>query len=114
MRFFFVVQDATPVAGEIQLFVSGIHNRRTNTVWIDRQFTKAGYAEREPRLLVSLAKNRSVMAPAAAKVAGLFMESGNLAVQPRRLDASLLCKQSGVEHQDHHDESLHPRDLRCV
>jgi hypothetical protein len=114
MRFFFVVQNATPVANEIQLFLARICNSRANTPRIDRQFTKAGYAEREPRLLVTLTKNRSVMARAAAKVAWMLTESGNVAVQPSRLDASLLREQSGLKHQKHQDKFVHLPDLRCV
>src|SRR6516164_6895970 len=101
MRFFFVVQNATPFADEIQLFLARICNSRANTMRIDRQFTKAPYAEREPRLLVALAKNRSVMARAVAKVARILRESGNVAMQPSRLDASLLRDQSGLKHQTH-------------
>src|SRR6516225_7882924 len=114
MRFFFVVQNATPFADEIQLFLARICDSRANTMRIDRQFTKARYAEREPQLLVALAKNRSVMARAAAKVAWMHTESGNVAMQPSRLDASLLREQSGLKQQKHQDKFLHLPDLCCV
>jgi hypothetical protein len=68
VRFLFIVQNAASVADEIQFFLARIRNSWANTLRIDRQFTKARYAEREPRLLVALTKNRSVMASVAAKV----------------------------------------------
>src|SRR6516165_2872495 len=114
MRFFFVVQHATSFADEIQFFLARVCNSRANTMRIDRQFTKARDAEREPRLLVALTKNRSVMARAAAKVAWMLTECGNVAVQPSWLDASLLREQSGLKHQKHQDKSLHLPDLRCM
>src|SRR5215469_18937477 len=114
MRFFFVVQHATSLADEIQFFLARVCNSRANTMRIDCQFTKARDAEREPRLLVALAKNRSVMARTAAKVAWMLRESGKVAMQPSWLHASLLREQSGLKHQKHQDKFLHLSDLRCV
>ena len=68
MRFFFVVHNAASVANVIQLLLMRNRNSRAITLRINREFAKAHYAEREPRLFVSGAKNRSIMTRVAAKV----------------------------------------------
>jgi hypothetical protein len=54
------------------------------------------------------------MARAAAKVAWMLTQNGNVAVQPSRLDASLLRERSGLKHQKHQEKFLHLPNLHCV
>ena len=111
MRFVTVAQNSTPVAHEIELFLARILDGLAGAVRIDHQFSEADYALRQPRLDVSLSKDRSVMARLAGEVSFVTVEDGHIPIQPGRLDSSLLSKQSRRDRQKHHDESSHFRDL---
>jgi hypothetical protein len=87
-----VLQKASPLHHEINLFLAIVQRVLTIAVGVKRGFPEPGYAPQFTVLVRALAEDRFVVAGCGCQTRVCVFQVRNVPVQPRGVYFSLLCK----------------------